>query len=306
MHIPVLFDEVMETLAIKPGGVYIDGTLGSAGHSSEILRRAGSEGTLLGIDRDSQALERSRQRLQGIPGRVILAHGQHGDIAALAAANGIASADGVLLDLGVSSDQLDTPERGFSFRFDGPLDMRMNPEEGKSAAELVAEIGCDELTELLRKWGEEPAARRIANAIVAARRKEPIVTTGRLAEVVAEAVGRRNAARNPATRTFQALRMAVNDEMGNLIAGLEAGLELLKPGGRMAVITFESLTDRVVKRFFAEHEGRSVSLQQGGSRWEGTLPAVRRVNRHPIAPSEAECAANPRARSAKLRVAERI
>ena len=306
MHIPVLFDEVLEGLNVKPGGVYIDGTLGSAGHSSEILRRAGPEGLLLGIDRDEEALARSRVRLQELPGRFILAHGQHGDVAELAKQNNIEQVDGMLLDLGVSSDQLDTPERGFSFRFDGPLDMRMNQNSGQSAAELLATISCDELAALIRKWGEEPQARRIATAITAAARKGRIATTAQLAEIVAAATGKRNAARHPATRTFQALRMAVNDEMGNLERAMDAGLRLLKPGGRMAIITFESLTDRVVKHFFAEHEGRSVSLLQGGSRWEGKLPAVRRITRHPVAPSDEECAANPRARSAKLRVAERI
>lgn len=306
MHIPVLLAEVIDGLNVKPGGVYIDGTLGGAGHSSEILRRAGAEGTLLGIDRDREALDRSALKLKALPGRVILAHGEHGNVARLAAEHGIGEADGILLDLGVSSDQLDTPGRGFSFRFDGPLDMRMNPETGQSAAELIASATCEELTELLRKWGEEPQARRIASAITAAVRKGTVDTTAQLAQIVADATGRKNAARHPATRTFQALRMAVNDEMGNLERALEDGLQLLKPGGRMAVITFESLTDRVVKRFFSEHEGRSVSLQQGGSRWEGRLPAVRRITRHPLVASDAECEANPRSRSAKLRVAERI
>ena len=305
MHIPVLLSETVESLAVKPGGRYIDGTLGRAGHAAEILRRAGPKGWLLGIDRDVEALPRAAATLETVPGHKTLVHGTHGALGDLARANGFDAVDGILLDLGVSSDQLDTPERGFSFQADGPLDMRMDQTQGESARELIARWSEDALAELFREWGEEPRARQAARAIVRERERRPIATTGQLAEIVSRAVGGRSGRRHPATRVFQALRMAVNDEMGNLTRALEAGLRLLKPCGRMAVITFESLTDRAVKRCFAEHAGRWVSLQQGGEQWEGAEPAVERVTRHPVEAGDAECAANPRARSAKLRVVER-
>jgi len=240
-----------------------------------------------------------------VPGEKRLVHGTHGEIRQLAEANGFTAVDGILLDLGVSSDQLDTAERGFSFRLEGPLDMRMDPSYGESAAELVARLDAQELTDLFRRFGEEPQAWRIAQALVRERERRAIDTTGRLAEVVSAALGGRTGPRHPATRVFQALRMAVNREMENLEQALEDGLRLLKPGGRMAVITFESLTDRTVKRCFAAHAGKWVSLQQGGERWEGELPAVEKVTRHAVEPGSDEVAANPRARSAKLRVVQR-
>jgi len=209
------------------------------------------------------------------------------------------------LDLGVSSDQLDTPGRGFSFRFDGHLDMRMDTTRGESAADLLARLDVQSLADIFRRLGEEPHARRIAQAVERAQRQAPIVTTGRLAEVVEEAAGGRSGPRHPATRAFQALRMAVNQELEDLEQALEEGLRLLRPGGRMAVITFESITDRAVKQRFAAHAGRWVSLQQGGERWEGELPAVTRVTRRPLEAGPDELEANPRARSAKLRVVQR-
>jgi 16S rRNA (cytosine1402-N4)-methyltransferase len=301
MHLSVLLQETVEALTVVPGGSYIDGTLGGAGHAAEILLRAGPSGRLLGIDRDRAALERSAVRLAALSGEKVLAHGAHGAIARLAAANGFAAVDGILLDLGVSSDQLDTPGRGFSFRLEGPLDMRMDPTRGESAADLVARLDVQSLADMFRKFGEEPQAWRIAQAIGRAREKLAIDTTGRLAEVVSDALGGRTGPRHPATRVFQALRMAVNQELEELEQALEDGLRLLKPGGRMAVITFESLTDRLVKQHFAAHVGKWVSLQQGGERWEGDLPAVQKVMRHPVEPGPDEVAAYPRARSAKLR-----
>ncbi|MBQ9430544.1 MAG: 16S rRNA (cytosine(1402)-N(4))-methyltransferase RsmH [Kiritimatiellae bacterium] len=305
MHIPVLFEETVDALAVKAGGTYVDGTLGRAGHASEVLRRAGPEGRLLGIDRDGEALARAAKVLDPIPGHKVLAHGEHGDLAAIATANGFDAVDGILLDLGVSSDQLDTPERGFSFRADGPLDMRMDQTRGKPAAELVNGLSEEELARLFRELGEEPRAKAAARAICRERERSRIVTTGRLAEIVGRAVGGSGGKRNPATRVFQALRMSVNRELENLVAALDGGLKLLKSGGRMAVITFESLTDRVVKQCFAAHAGCMVSLQQGGQRWEGELPAVVKVTRHPVVAGDAELERNPRARSAKLRVVER-
>lgn len=305
MHLSVLLQETVEALAVVPGGSYIDGTLGGAGHAAEVLLRAGPNGRLLGIDRDEAALARSAVRLADVPGEKRLAHGTHGEIRRLAEANGFGAVDGILLDLGVSSDQLDTPERGFSFRLEGPLDMRMDPGHGESAAELVARLDAQELADLFRRFGEEPQAWRIAQALVRERERRAIDTTGRLAEAVSAALGGRTGPRHPATRVFQALRMAVNREMENLEQALEDGLCLLKPGGRMAVITFESLTDRMVKQRFAAHAGKWVSLQQGGERWEGALPAVEKVTRHAVEPGPDEVAENPRARSAKLRVVRR-
>ncbi len=305
MHLSVLLQETVDALDVAPGGSYIDGTLGGAGHAAEILRRAGPTGRLLGIDRDEEALSRSAERLAALSGDKVLVHGAHGELRRLAEANGFAAVNGILLDLGVSSDQLDTPGRGFSFRLEGPLDMRMDPTRGESAADLLARLDVQSLADVLRRLGEEPQARRIAQAIVRAREQRPIETTGRLAEVVSDALGGRMGPRHPATRVFQALRMAVNRELEELEQALADALGLLKPGGRLAVITFESLTDRLVKQFFVAHAGRWVSLQQGGERWEGELPAVERVTRHPVEPGPDEVAANPRARSAKLRVAKR-
>ena len=303
-HKPVLLKETVDALAVKLGGVYVDGTLGRAGHARELLARAGEGARLVGIDRDDQALSESAELLGKMSG-VTLVHGRHGDIARIVRGTGIDAVDGILLDLGVSSPQLDEAGRGFSFRADGPLDMRMDRSRGETAADLVATRNEEELAGILREFGEEPNARRIAKAIVRARAEARIETTAQLAELVERTVGR-SGAHHPATRTFQAIRMAVNDEIGELERALVSGLELLKVGGRFAVITFESLTDRTVKRFFAAHAGRMVSLQQGGERWEGDLPKVRLVTRRAVTAPEEEIEENPRARSAKLRAIERI
>lgn len=309
MHIPVLLEETITALAPRPGCVYIDGTLGQAGHASAVMRLAGATGRLLGIDRDPEALERARANLARaeVPGEHILVQGAHGDIEALAKANGFAQVDAILLDLGVSSDQLDTPERGFSFRNDGPLDMRMRNDAGETAAELLARLSVPEMCELFRTLGEERRAFTIAKAIERERNRAPITRTLQLAEVVARAVGGAHTkGRNPATRVFQALRMAVNDEMGDLERALEGGLRLLKPGGRLAIITFESLTDRVVKQRFRAHCGREVALQQGGSEWQGELPRTQAIFKKAVTGQPAEIEANPRARTAKLRVVEKL
>lgn len=306
MHRPVLLRETVEALAPRPGGVYVDGTLGRAGHACAVLARAGDGAALVGIDRDEQALRESAERLRSVAGaRVELVHGRHGDLAALVRERGFDEVDGILLDLGVSSPQLDEAERGFSFQRDGPLDMRMDRSRGLTAADLVATKDEDALAATFRTLGEESQARRIARAIVRARERAPLVTTGQLAALVERTVGRRGA-HHPATRVFQALRMEVNDEVGELERALAGGLALLKPGGRFAVIAFESITDRIVKRFFAAHAGKMVSLQQGGARWEGERPRVRLVTRRAVTATEGETALNPRARSAKLRTAERM
>ena len=309
MHIPVLLKETVAALNPQPGCVYIDGTLGQAGHASAVMRLAGPTGKLLGIDRDSEALVRAQQNLlrDGVPGSHTLVHGAHGDIGTIARANGFDQVDAILLDLGVSSDQLDTPERGFSFRQDGPLDMRMRHDAGETAADLVARLSVAEMTTLFRELGEEKRAGAIARAIDRERQKVPFTRTLQLADCVAKAVGTAHTkGRHPATRVFQALRMAVNDEMGDLRKALEAGLELLKPGGVMAILTFESLTDRVVKQTFRAHCGQDVSLQQGGSEWRGQLPKTELIFKKAVAGQPEELEENPRARSAKLRAVRRV
>jgi 16S rRNA (cytosine1402-N4)-methyltransferase len=294
-----MLTEAVDALNVKAGGIYVDGTLGRAGHTREILRRGGR---VIGIDRDDDALKSvAALSVQGLKA----VKGNHGDVAKILKNEGLEEVDGILLDLGVSSPQLDEGERGFSFRADGPLDMRMDRAGGLTAADVVRDLDEAGLTEIFRKYGEEPNARRIAKAIVKARGVSPVETTLQLAEIVERTVGRRGA-HHPATRVFQALRMHVNDEMGELEKALADGLMCLKPGGRMAVITFESLTDRVVKHFFAAHAGRMVSLQQGGERWEGESPRVSQVTRKAVVASDQEIAANPRSRSAKLRAVERM
>ena len=300
-HIPVLLKETIDALDVKPGGLYVDGTLGRAGHAREILARGGQ---VLGIDRDDQALEAvAALGLKGL--RAV--KGNHGDLAAIAAGNGWERVDGILLDLGVSSPQLDEAERGFSFLRDGPLDMRMDRTSGVTAADLVNRESAERLEEIFREWGEEPRARQIAKAICRARDGERgmrFERTSQLADFVGGLLGRRGA-HHPATRVFQALRMEVNDEMGGLKRALEGGMKILKPGGRFAIITFESLTDRVVKRVFAAHVGRMQSLQQGGEEWVGETPRCRAVTRKAVVAGAAEAEENPRSRSAKLRVIER-
>ena len=306
-HVPVLLQETLEALAVKAGGVYVDGTLGRAGHAREMLRRGAAR--VIGIDRDDAALAEVSEALDGMSaatsGELILRKGCHGDLAEIVRAEGMEEVDGILLDLGVSSPQLDDASRGFSFRADGPLDMRMDRSRGLTAADIVNSRTAAELTEIFRTLGEEPHSRRIALAIEKARALRRFETTLQLAGLVERIVGR-SGARHPATRVFQALRMAVNDELGELSRALVGGLGLLKPGGRFAVITFESLTDRMVKRFFADHAGRMVSLQQGGARWEGVLPRVRPVWRRAVTATVEERGANARSRSARLRAVERV
>lgn len=308
MHIPVLLQETIGALSPHEGYVYIDGTLGQAGHASAVMRLAGPSGRLLGIDRDGEALARAAANLKRdeIPGHHTLVHGAHGELATLARANGFEAVDGILLDLGVSSDQLDTPERGFSFRNNGPLDMRMRNDAGESAADLIARLTVDEMTEIFRTYGEEKRAYAIAKAIDRRRREAPFLETLDLAACVAKVVGGAHTkGRHPATRVFQALRMAVNNEVGDLVEAIEAGIGLLKPGGVLAILTFESLTDRIVKLAFREHCGREVALQQGGSEWQGKLPRCELVFRKAVAGQPEEIAVNPRARSAKLRAVRR-
>ena len=299
MHIPVLLKETMEALVVRPGGRYVDGTLGRAGHSKEIIALGGE---VLGIDRDEQAVaEVEAMALNGLK----IARGNHGEIRKIAEACGWVKVDGVMLDLGVSSPQLDEAGRGFSFQREGPLDMRMDRSCALTAAAVVNGYDGANLERILREYGEESSARRIAKGIVERRATEPFATTVDLSQFIERLVGRRGA-HHPATRVFQALRMEVNDELGELRRALEGGLAILRRGGRFAVITFESLTDREVKRFFAAHAGREVSLQAGGSEWRGETPRVRLVTKHAVKAGAAEMDLNPRSRSAKLRVAELV
>lgn len=297
LHVPVLLKETVDALAVRRGGAYIDGTLGRAGHTREIIARGGR---VLGIDRDEQALNEvgEIENLTAVKGR-------HGDIKEIAYENGWKEVDGIMLDLGVSSPQLDDAGRGFSFQREGPLDMRMDRAQGLTAAEIINKESAENLAWIFRTYSEERQAKKIANAIVRAReRGRMFETTEDLASLVSSVIGR-SGPHHPATRVFQALRMAVNDELGELERALEGALSLLREGGRLAVITFESLSDRIVKRFFSSHVGVMRSLQQGGEEWCGTEPRARAVTKKPIVSSDEECAANPRSRSAKLRVIEK-
>ncbi|MFO7870413.1 MAG: 16S rRNA (cytosine(1402)-N(4))-methyltransferase RsmH [Kiritimatiellia bacterium] len=306
MHQPVLVREVVDLLDVRSGGTYIDATVGGGGHAEAILEKTGSAGFVLGIDLDDEALTRAGERLRGKTGTVKLLKGNYRQMAKLACVAGVEKADGVLVDLGISSDQIGDRGRGFSFSENGPLDMRIDRAEGTTAAELVNGLSEDVLADILRCFGEEKRSRRIAGRIAEERAREPIVTTGRLAEIVAEAAGGRRGRIHPATRTFQALRIAVNDELSSLETGLSSALEVLKEGGRMAVIAFHSLEDRIVKNFFRTHAGRWKSLPGGGSSWEGETPGVTILTKKPVRASGAEVRDNPRARSAKLRAAAKL
>ncbi|MCS6889245.1 MAG: 16S rRNA (cytosine(1402)-N(4))-methyltransferase RsmH [Chloroflexus sp.] len=282
-------------MAPRPGGRYLDATVGGGGHALAVLQAAQPGGMLLGIDADPDALAATAERLAeaGLRQQAVLRHGSFADLAALATEAGFTAVDGILFDLGVSSYQLDTPERGFSFAADGPLDMRLDPTQGLTAADLVNRLSERELADILFQYGEEHAARRIARAIVERRRAQPFLRTADLAAVVARAVGGRHGRIHPATRTFQALRIAVNQELDRLAAALPQAVALLAPGGRLAVISFHSLEDRIVKQFLRTEAA-------------GETPRLALITKKPVVASDAEVAANPRARSAKLRVAARV
>jgi 16S rRNA (cytosine1402-N4)-methyltransferase len=305
MHVPVLLNETLELLVTNPAGTYIDGTLGRGGHATEILKRLSPEGRLIGLDRDAEAIEQTKEILKPFGEQVNRIHGNFADMKELCGQIGVTEVDGVLLDLGVSSPQFDVAERGFSFAKDGPLDMRMDRTQGRTAADLVNEDDEETLANLIYRLGEDRDSRRIARAIVLERQHGRIERTLKLAEIVERAKGGRRGAIHPATQTFQALRMVVNTELESLEAGLEAGLSMLREGGRMAVITFHSLEDRPVKEFFKRHAVKRESLQQGGEKLVYDKPAVRLLTKKPLTASKQELADNPRSRSAKLRAAER-
>ncbi len=300
-HIPVMRDQVLAALAPRDDATYVDGTFGGGGYSEALLARARCR--VFGIDRDPAAVRCGRRLAQRHGGRLTVIEGRFGEMERLLARFSPGPIAGVALDLGVSSQQLDTPERGFSFRHDGPLDMRMGG-DGETAADLIARLSEQALAELIRGFGEERFARRIARAIAAARARQPIRRTGELAAIVRSAVPRPEPGLDPATRTFQALRIFVNDELAELASGLQAAERVLAAGGRLVVVSFHSLEDRIVKSFLAERSGRG-----GSSRH---LPEAIRdlatfhvLTKRPVVPDAAEIAANPRARSAKLRAGER-
>jgi 16S rRNA (cytosine1402-N4)-methyltransferase len=292
LHIPVLLKEVVEGLALRPGDNAVDGTVGAGGHAAAILESTSPNGLLLGIDLDEAALEAARRKLDPFGSRVMLVRENYRNLERVLLSRSFGPIQAALLDLGFSSLAIDNPSRGFSFRFDGPLDMRFDPSQELTAASVVNGWNADELTGILVRYGEERFARRIAGAVVAARRRERIVSTLQLVDVIAAAVpaAYRRGKLHFATRTFQALRIAVNDELGNLEAALPAFTQALAPGGRLAVISFHSLEDRVVKRFFLNQAKAGV---------------LKVLTKRPIVAAEAEVAANPRSRSAKLRIAEK-
>ncbi|MCD6425180.1 MAG: 16S rRNA (cytosine(1402)-N(4))-methyltransferase RsmH [Anaerolineales bacterium] len=302
-HIPVLFQEVLDVLNPVPGGLYVDGTIGAGGHSRGILERSSPDGQLIGIDRDPAALALAESNLAEFSDRVTLIHGSYVELVSHLNNINWHTVDGILIDLGLSTMQLDTPERGFSFRFDAPLDMRFDPDQSFSAADLVNEYTREELAEIIFTYGEEKFSRRIADAIIANR---PLATTKELAELIKGVVPYTRSKIHPATRTFQALRIVVNNELKALEAFLPAALEVLKPGGRLAVIAFHSLEDRIVKRYFRKESKDCICPPEIPICVCSHKAKIKEISRRPIRPEDSEIDENPRARSAKLRAAEKI
>jgi len=303
-HLSVMLNEVVTALAPKSGGVYVDGTFGAGGYSRALLEAA--KCTVWGIDRDPLAQEYGENLGRDYPGQITVLSGCYGDMAELLAAVNVEQIDGLALDIGVSSMQIDDPSRGFSFRGDGPLDMRMG-DIGMTAADVVNELAEQELADIIYQYGEERASRRVARAIVELRSESPITRTSQLARVVRSAVAKSKDGIDPATRTFQALRIYVNDELGELDRGLQAAERLLGPGGRLAVVSFHSLEDRRVKTFLQERSGLGPRPSRHAPQLAGVEPepTFRLIKRGTIKPTSSETATNPRARSARLRVAER-
>ncbi|MCK6413236.1 MAG: 16S rRNA (cytosine(1402)-N(4))-methyltransferase RsmH [Azonexus sp.] len=302
-HVTVLLEEAVAALAVKPDGVYIDATFGRGGHSRRILSALGPQGRLIALDRDPLAIA-AGQALDDA--RFSLLHHAFGEIAQAAAEAGVAGVDGILFDIGVSSPQIDDGSRGFSFRHDAPLDMRMDTTQGETAAEWLARADIRDITEVIRNYGEERFAFQIAKKVVAARVEQPIVTTGQFAALVREAVRTREPGQDPATRSFQALRIHTNQELRQLEVALPQALALLNPGGRLAVISFHSLEDRIVKNFMRQ-QSTADALPKNLPLRADQLPAAKmRLIGKAVKASAAEVAANPRSRSAVMRVAEKI
>jgi len=302
-HVPVLYQPVMDALEIRLGGRYVDGTVGAGGHAAGILDAAGPGGRLLGLDRDPDALSVAAKNLARFGDQVVLVHGSFAEMRQLATRNGFVEVDGIVLDLGLSSLQMDRAERGFSFQHDGPLDMRFDPSAGLTAADLVNGLSEQELADLLYRLGEERDSRSVARAIVAAR---PLRSTYELATVTAGALRHREHDLHPATKTFMALRIAVNQELEALSEALPQALELLAPGGRLVVIAFHSLEDRIVKRYLAREARDCICPPRMPVCSCGHRAMIRLLNRKPIRPDAPEVAQNPRSRSARLRLAERV
>ena len=306
-HVSVLLDECIENLAIKPDGIYVDGTLGLGGHSYEIASRL-TTGRLIGIDRDETAIARAGERLAPFAGKITLVHGNFSDTASILDDLGIDAVDGMLFDLGVSSPQLDEAERGFSYMNDAPLDMRMDSEDSLSAYEVVNTWPEDRLNRILWDYGEERYARRITNAILAARATKPIESTLELVDIIKSAMpaAALREKQHPAKRTFQAIRIAVNDELGAISTMMETAPDKLRVGGRLCVISFHSLEDRIIKTAIAARENGCTCPREAPVCTCGFVQTLKSVKRKPILPSEEEIKTNPRSRSAKLRVAERV
>lgn len=307
-HLSVLPDEVLALLDPAPGGIYLDGTVGGGGHARLILEASAPDGRLIGLDRDPSALRKAAEVLAPFGDRVVLRHRNFSEAAGVLAELGIKGLDGMLLDLGVSSHQLDEASRGFSFRGEAPLDMRMDPTSGPTAADLVNTAAAEELARIFREYGEERWAGRIARRIVQVRQQHPLTTTRQLAELVRDAVpgGKAPARIHPATRVFQALRIQVNQELEHVSRGIAEAVDLLNPGGRLVVISFHSLEDRIVKRFFQEEAKGCICPPRLPTCVCNHRPRLEVLTRKGVRASDAEVEANPRARSAVLRAVRRI
>ena len=301
-HIPVLLNEVVESIAPKDGGVYVDGTFGAGGYTRAVLDAA--DCTVYAIDRDPDAIREGQKLVDAYKGRLHLLHGTFGEMAELVRGEGVDFVDGVMLDIGVSSMQIDRAERGFSFQKDGALDMRMS-QNGLSAADVLNTFGERDIADIIYKYGEERFSRRIAAAVVEQRKTAPFKTTLEFADLIRRTVPHKREDIDPATRSFQALRIYVNDELGQLESGLSAAHNLLKAGGRMAVVSFHSLEDRIVKTFMQEKSGKTANPSRYMPVVEKQAATLKTITKKPILPTESETKFNPRARSARLRVAEK-
>lgn len=301
-HIPVLLNEVVESIAPKDGGIYVDGTFGAGGYTRAVLDAA--DCTVYAIDRDPDAIREGQKLVDAYKGRLHLLHGTFGEMAELVRGEGVDFVDGVMLDIGVSSMQIDRAERGFSFQKDGALDMRMS-QNGLSAADVLNTFGEREIADIIYKYGEERFSRRIAAAVVEQRKTAPFKTTLEFADLIRRTVPHKREDIDPATRSFQALRIYVNDELGQLESGLSAAHNLLKAGGRMAIVSFHSLEDRIVKTFMQEKSGKTANPSRYMPVVEKQAATLKTITKKPILPTESETKFNPRARSARLRVAEK-
>ncbi|NLU53748.1 MAG: 16S rRNA (cytosine(1402)-N(4))-methyltransferase RsmH [Clostridiaceae bacterium] len=309
-HKPIMLDECVEFLNIRPDGTYVDGTLGGGGHSSEILKRLGKDGLLIGIDQDENAIKAAERKLSSVEtqGKFVIEHTNFENIREVVKKHKKDSVDGIILDLGVSSHQLDEGERGFSYRHDAPLDMRMDRNNPLDASTIVNTWSQEELASIIREYGEEKWASRIAEFIVRNRKTQKISTTGQLADIIKTAIpaAARREGPHPAKRTFQAIRIAVNRELEVLEKVLEDVTDILRPGGRIVIITFHSLEDRIVKKAFQKLAQSCICPKDLPQCVCGIKPKLKIITRKPVTPSEEELEENPRARSAKLRVAEKL